>query len=75
MKLNKFTPAVASWIKTFVCVPLRFAVTVPAMLTLLPTAKGARTCLYVPETGKLYLAVPRQEGKDGPEIRIYQAKP
>ena len=39
-----------------------------------PTAKGARTCLYVPETGKLYLAVPRQGGKDGPEVRVYQAK-
>jgi DNA-binding beta-propeller fold protein YncE len=39
------------------------------------TAKGARTCLYVPETGRLYLGVPRQEGKDGPEVRIYQAKP
>jgi hypothetical protein len=39
------------------------------------TAKGARTCLYVPETRRLYLAVPRQEGKDGPEIRVYQAKP
>lgn len=40
----------------------------------IPTAKGARTCLYVPATGKLYLAVPRQEGKDGPEVRVYQAK-
>jgi hypothetical protein len=38
------------------------------------TPKGARTCLYVPETGRLYLAVPRQEGKQGPEIRVYQAK-
>ncbi len=38
------------------------------------TPKGTKTCLYVPETGKLYLAVPRQEGKDGPEIRIYQVK-
>jgi DNA-binding beta-propeller fold protein YncE len=38
------------------------------------TTKGARTCLYVPETGRLYLAVPRQEGKDGPEIRVFQAK-
>ena len=44
------------------------------LLEKIPTAKGARTCLYVPETGKLYLAVPRQEGKDGPEIFIYQAK-
>jgi DNA-binding beta-propeller fold protein YncE len=41
----------------------------------IPTAKGAKTCLYVPETGKLYLAVPRQEGKDGPEVRVYQVKP
>jgi DNA-binding beta-propeller fold protein YncE len=40
----------------------------------IPTAPGAKTCLYVPETGRLYLAVPRQEGKDGPEIRVYQAK-
>jgi DNA-binding beta-propeller fold protein YncE len=39
------------------------------------TAKGAKTCLYVPETGRLYLAVPRQEGKEGPEIREYQVKP
>ena len=45
------------------------------LLDKIPTAKGARTCLQVPETGKLYLAVPRQEGKDGPEIRVYQAKP
>jgi DNA-binding beta-propeller fold protein YncE len=40
-----------------------------------PTAKGAKTCLYVPETGRLYLAVPRQEGKAGPEVWVYQAKP
>jgi DNA-binding beta-propeller fold protein YncE len=40
----------------------------------MPTPKGAKTCLYVPATGHLYLAVPRQEGKDGPEIRVYQAK-
>jgi DNA-binding beta-propeller fold protein YncE len=40
----------------------------------IPTAKGASTCFYSPETGKLYLAVPRQEGKDGPEVRVFQAK-
>ena len=40
-----------------------------------PTAKGAKTCLFVPETGRLYLAVPKQEGKDGPEVWVYQAKP
>ncbi|MFL5342843.1 MAG: YncE family protein [Gemmataceae bacterium] len=38
------------------------------------TVKGAKTSLWVPQTGKLYLAVPRQEGKDGPEVRVYQAK-
>ena len=38
------------------------------------TVKGARTCLYVADIGKLYLAVPKQEGKDGPEIRVYNVK-
>ncbi len=41
----------------------------------IPTAQGARTCLFVPQTSRLYLAVPRQAGKDGPEIRVYQVKP
>jgi DNA-binding beta-propeller fold protein YncE len=40
-----------------------------------PTVKGAKTCLFVPASGKLYLAVPRQEGKEGPEVQVYQAKP
>jgi DNA-binding beta-propeller fold protein YncE len=40
-----------------------------------PTAKGAKTCLYVADTSRLYLAVPQQEGKDGPEVRVYQVKP
>jgi DNA-binding beta-propeller fold protein YncE len=38
------------------------------------TVKDARTCQYVPETGMLYLGVPRQEGKEGPEIHIYKVK-
>jgi DNA-binding beta-propeller fold protein YncE len=38
-----------------------------------PTAKGARTCLFDPEAGRLYLIVPRQAGKDGPEVWVYQA--
>jgi DNA-binding beta-propeller fold protein YncE len=45
------------------------------LLEKIPTAKGARTSLYVPASRRLYLAVPRQEGKDGPEIRVYEAKP
>jgi hypothetical protein len=38
------------------------------------TVKDARTSFFDPETGRLYLGVPRQPGKDGPEIRVYQAK-
>ncbi len=38
------------------------------------TAKGARTSLYVPETGRVYLGVPRQEGMEAPEVRIYKTK-
>ena len=41
----------------------------------IPTAKGAKTCFFDADSGRLYLAVPRQEGKEGPEIRVYQARP
>jgi len=37
------------------------------------TVKDAKTSFYDPEAGKLYLAVPRQAGKKGPEIHVYQA--
>jgi DNA-binding beta-propeller fold protein YncE len=40
-----------------------------------PTAKGAKTSYFDPATGRLFVGVPRQEGKEGPEIRVYQAKP
>jgi DNA-binding beta-propeller fold protein YncE len=40
----------------------------------IPTAKGARTCLYVADKGRLYLAVPQQEGKEGPEVWVYKVK-
>ena len=46
-----------------------------AVIDRIPTGKLARTCLFDPETGRLYLPVPRQEGKDNPELRIFQAKP
>jgi DNA-binding beta-propeller fold protein YncE len=45
----------------------------PEMNEKIATVKGARTCLFDAESGRLYLVVPRQEGKDGPEIRVYQA--
>jgi hypothetical protein len=39
------------------------------------TGKLARTCLFDPDSGRLYVPVPRQEGKEGPELRVYQARP
>jgi hypothetical protein len=38
------------------------------------TVKQAKTCLFDAETGRLFLAVPRQEGMPGPEIRIYKVR-
>jgi hypothetical protein len=43
------------------------------ILEKIPTAKLARTCFFDQETGRLYLGLPRQESKDGPEIRVYEA--
>jgi DNA-binding beta-propeller fold protein YncE len=42
------------------------------VLEKVPTAKGAKTGFYVAETKRFYLAVPQQEGKDGPEVRVYK---
>jgi DNA-binding beta-propeller fold protein YncE len=44
-------------------------------LVRMPTPKLSRTSFFDPESGRLFLGVPRQEGKDGPEIRVYQARP
>ncbi len=41
----------------------------------IPTGKLARTCLFDSESGRLYLPIPRQPGKDLPELRIFQARP
>jgi hypothetical protein len=43
-------------------------------LAKLPTARGARTCLLVPEQRRLYLAVPRRAGQPA-EILIYTVSP
>lgn len=40
-------------------------------LAKIPTAAGARTCLFVPEIDRLYLAVPRRANQQC-EIRVYQ---
>ncbi len=39
-----------------------------------PTAEGARTSLFVPETGTLYLAVPRSGGQEEAEVRVYDTQ-
>jgi hypothetical protein len=40
-----------------------------------PTVEGAKTCFFDPEGGRLYLAVPRQPGKEGPEVWVYEVRP
>lgn len=39
----------------------------------IPTAVGARTALFVPALGRLYLAVPHR-GKQGAEVRVYETQ-
>jgi hypothetical protein len=41
----------------------------------IPTAKLARTSLFDPSSGRLYVAMPGQDGGEGPHVRVYQAKP
>jgi len=38
------------------------------------TAKAAKTCLFDAETSRIYVAVPRQPGQEGPEIRVFQVR-
>jgi DNA-binding beta-propeller fold protein YncE len=43
-----------------------------------PTVKGARTSVFNPGDGRLYLAVPRRSdrpGQDNPEVWVYQPRP
>jgi DNA-binding beta-propeller fold protein YncE len=41
----------------------------------IPTARLARTCLFDPASGRLFLTVPGQGGKGAPEIWVYRANP
>jgi len=43
-------------------------------LETIPTAKLARTCFFDPAGERLYLIVPRQEGQEGPTIRVYRPR-
>ncbi len=44
-------------------------------LEAIPTAKLARTCLLDAERGRLFLAVPRQPGWEGPQLWVYKVRP
>ena len=47
-------------------------------LATIPTVKRARTSIFNPEDGRLYLAVPRlaeRPEQENPEIWVYQARP
>ena len=39
------------------------------------TGKLARTSLFDPASGRLYVPVPRQLHTNSPELRVFQAKP
>jgi hypothetical protein len=39
------------------------------------TGKLVRTCLFDAESGRLYVPVPREKEKDGPELRVFRARP
>ena len=45
------------------------------LLARVPTVERAKTCFFDPEEGRLYLAVPRQPGKEGPEVWVYEVRP
>jgi DNA-binding beta-propeller fold protein YncE len=40
----------------------------------IPTIKLARTCLFDPQSGRLYLVVPRHAGAEGPQVWVYRAR-
>jgi hypothetical protein len=42
-------------------------------LAKVPTGPGARTCLFSPDTGVLYVAVPHR-GEQQAEIRVFATK-
>src|SRR6185369_5000492 len=48
--------------------------TTPVRLARIATAPGARTGLFVPADGRLYLAVPHR-GAQRAEIRVFQTEP
>jgi DNA-binding beta-propeller fold protein YncE len=44
-------------------------------LETIPGVKMARTCFFDPVGERLYLIVPRQDGEEGPTIRVYKPRP
>jgi DNA-binding beta-propeller fold protein YncE len=45
------------------------------VISKIETAQKAKTSAYAGGPGRLYLGVPKQVGKDGPEVRVYEARP
>lgn len=45
------------------------------VLAKIPTVKWARTSHFDADSGRLFLGVPKHEGKAGPEIHVFQARP
>ena len=41
----------------------------------IPTARLARTGLFDAQSGRLYVVLPRRSDREGPTLRVYQAKP
>jgi DNA-binding beta-propeller fold protein YncE len=46
-----------------------------ALLAKVETAKKAKTSAYHSGSGRLYVGVPRVEGTEAPEVRVYEARP
>jgi hypothetical protein len=46
----------------------------PTRIAKIPTAAGARTCLFVPDLHMIYLAVPHR-GAQQAEIRVFKVRP
>ena len=44
------------------------------MLEKVPTTEKAKTSYFHADSSRLFVAVPRQAGKDGPEIRVYRVR-
>jgi DNA-binding beta-propeller fold protein YncE len=59
----------------FVAVAERKGVDRFEVIEKIPTARLARTGLFDPQSGRLFVILPRKSDQEGPSLRIYQARP